>query len=196
MEAVVAPWEHAHLLAVVQLAETDDSFISVRDAGFGLIHHHRYTPHQLPLLHRPGIRRRSHGGGGVPCGHGRRAGAAAVEPEAADERVEAYGADEDTEHRGEDDDHVGVEANVAPASGWRLQDTAGARRGRWRDEQRRRGCIDGGGGVIIVSEHAHADAQALASVPGWHAETVGAAAPHVSMSSVSLRIALHLRLHG
>jgi len=124
-----------------------------------------------------------------------------VEPEAADEQVEADGADEDTEHRGEDDDHVGVEASVAPASGWRLQDTAGARRrrrGRWRDEQRRRGCIDGGGGVITVSEHAHADAQALAcfsTVPGWYAETFGAA-PHVSMSSVSLRIALHLRLHG
>jgi len=201
MEAMVAPREHAHLLAVFELAETDGTF-SGRDAGSGLIDHHRYPPHDLLPLLRPGngIRSRSHGGSGVPCGgHGGRAGAAAVEPDAADEGVEADGADEDTEHRGEDDDHVGVEASVAPASGRRLQDTARRRRGRWRDEQRRRrGCIDGGGGVIIVSEHAHADAQALAcfsTVPGWYAETFGAA-PHVSMSSVSLRIALHLRLHG
>jgi len=203
MEAMVAPREHAHLLAVFELAETDGTF-SGRDASSGLIDHHRYPPHDLLPLLRPGngIRSRSHGGSGVPCGgHGGRAGAAAVEPDAADEGVEADGADEDTEHRGEDDDHVGVEASVAPASGRRLQDTARRRRGRWRDEQRRRrGCIGGGGGVIIVSEHAHAGGGGVASactMACGYAETFGAARVSV-VSLAKNRSAPNLRLqfHG
>jgi hypothetical protein len=196
MEAVVAPREHAHLLAVVELAETDCTF-SGRDAGFGLVHHHRYPPHQLPLL-QPGIRirSRSHGGGGVRCGHDDGAAATAVDPEAADEGVEADGADEDTEHRREDDDHVGVEASVAPAS-VRLQDIAlRRRRGRWRDEQRRRGCINGGGGVI-VSEHAHADGGLPSVISMYNGYgMLKHLLPHVSMSLVSLRIAMLLRLLG
>ena len=169
VEAMVAPREHAHLLAVVELAEADDTVVGRRRAGLGLVHHHGYPP-QLPLL-QPGtttsgcITGSRSGGGRWSHGEG---GAAEVEHEAVmDEGVEAERADEDAEQRGEDDDHVGVEAcSVAPSpsccSGRR-------RRGRrWRDEQRRRRrrrCLgDDDGGAAVVVQHAHGDDGARASV--------------------------------
>uniref|UniRef100_A0A8R7U6E4 Uncharacterized protein n=1 Tax=Triticum urartu TaxID=4572 RepID=A0A8R7U6E4_TRIUA len=152
VESVVAPREHAYLLAVGELAEADGA-LRGRDwegaAGRlgSAVHLHGYLPQRLPLeprLHVHGCRRPRRGGAGREARR-RREPAAAVE-HAADDGVEPERENENAEQRGQDDHHVGVEVGVAPRSGRRCQGAA-RRRGRRGGDQRR--------GLPCVAEPPH-----------------------------------------